>query len=69
MYSVARFYPDQTILSLCHRSHVAALCMLYNVNSNSNDCLFSELLSASFRVRHTRAAAEAHPLEFEVSRY
>ena len=30
--------------------------------------LFSELPSASTRVRHSRAAATAHPLEFEVSR-
>ena len=36
--------------------------MLYKVNSNPNHCLFSELSSASTRVRH------AHPLEFEVSR-
>ena len=42
--------------------------MLYKVNSNSNHCLFSELPSASTRVRHNRAAAVAHPLEFEVSR-
>ena len=68
VYSVARLCPDQTFLSLCHRYHVAALFMLYNVNSNSNHCLFGELPSASVRVRHTRAAAAAHPLEFEVSR-
>ena len=42
--------------------------MLYKVNSNSNHCLFSELSSASTRVRHTRAAPAALPLEFEVSR-
>ena len=42
--------------------------MLYKVNSNSNHCLSSELPSASTRVRHTRAAAATHPLEFEVSR-
>ena len=28
------FCPDQTFLSLCHRRHVAALCMLYKVNSD-----------------------------------
>ena len=67
-YPVARFCPDQTFLSLCHRRHVATLGMLYKVNSNSNHCLFSELPSASVRVRHTRVAAAAHPLEFEVSR-
>ena len=44
------------------------LCVLYNVNSNSNHCLLSELPSASTRVRHTRAVAAAHLLEFEVSR-
>ena len=42
--------------------------MLYKVNSNSNYCLFSELPSASVRVRHTLAVAAAHPLELEVSR-
>ena len=30
--------------------------------------LFSELPSTSARVRHTRAVAPAHPLEFQVSR-
>ena len=42
--------------------------MMYKVNANSNHCLFSELPSASTSVRHTRAAAAAHPLELEVSR-
>ena len=68
MYSVSRLFSDETFSSLCHRRHVAALCMLYTVNSNSNHCLFSELPYASVRVRHTRAAAAAHPLKFEVSR-
>ena len=68
VYSVARLFPDQTFLSLCHRRHVASLCMLYKVTSNSNRCLFSELPSASVRVRHFRVAAAAHPLEFEVTR-
>ena len=67
-YSLARHCPDETFLSLCHRRHVAALCVLDKVNSNQNHCLFSELPSASVRVRHTRAAAAAHPLELEVSR-
>ena len=57
---VAMLCRDQTFLSLCHRRHVAALCMLYRVNSNSNHCLFSEFPSASVRVRHSRAAAVAH---------
>ena len=51
MYSVARLCPDQAFLSLCHRRHVAALCMLYKVNSNSYHYLFSELPSDSVRVR------------------
>ena len=51
-YSVARLCHDQSLLLLCHRRHVAALCMSYKVNSNSNHCVFSELLSASVRVRH-----------------
>ena len=68
VFSVARLCPDQTFLSLCHRRHVVALCMLYKVNSYSNHCLFSELPSASVIVRHTRAAATAHPLELEASR-
>ena len=68
MYSAARLCPDQTFLPLCHRRHVAVVRMLYKVNSNSNHCLFSERQTASVRVRHTRAAAAAHPLEFEVSR-
>ena len=65
---LTRLYPDQTFVSLCHRRLVAALCMLYKINSNSNHCLFSELPSASGRVRHTGAAAPAHPFKFEVSR-
>ena len=47
---------------------MAGLSMLYKVNSSSNHCLFSELQSVSTRIRHARAAAGAHPLEFEVSR-
>ena len=57
--------PDQSFLSLCHRRNVA---MLYKCNSTTNHCLFSEIPSASTRVRHTRAAAAALSLEFEVSR-
>ena len=68
VYSVARLCPDQSFLSLCHRRRVAVLSMLYKVNSNSNHCLFSELPSASTRVRHTRAYIGAHTLELDVSR-
>ena len=68
MYSVARLSPDQGFLSLRHRRRVAGFRVLLKVNSNSIHCLFSELASASTRVRHTRTAATAHPLVFEVSR-
>ena len=68
VYSVARLCSDQSFLSLCPRTNVAGLSMLYKDNSNSNHSLFSELPYASTRVRHTRAAAAAHPLEIEVSR-
>ena len=44
VYSVARFFPDLSFLSLCHRCCVAGLSMLHKVNANSNHCLFSELL-------------------------
>ena len=46
----------------------AGLSMLCKVNSNYNNWLFSELPSASTKVRHTRATAASHALEFEVSR-
>ena len=74
VYSVSRLSLDQSFLSLCHRRHVAGLCMLCKVNSNSNHCLFSELSSASIGVRPTRArqtwaAAAAHPYQYEVSRW
>ena len=59
--------PDQAFFSLCHRRHVAALSIFYKVNPNSNHCLFSELPSASVRIRHALAAAPAHPLEDEVA--
>ena len=48
--------------------HVSALCIFYKINSNSHRYLFSELPSATIRVRHTRAAAASHPLAFEISR-
>ena len=44
------------------------LRMSYKVNSNSYHSLFIEFSSASFRVRHNRAAAAAHSLEFQVQR-
>ena len=47
VYSVARLCADQS--SLCHRR-----CEAWHTNSNTNHCLYSELLSAYSRVRHTR---------------
>ena len=55
---MARLCPDQSFMSSCHRHHIAVLYMLYNLNSNSNDYFFSELPSASTRVRHVRAARQ-----------
>ena len=62
VYSVAKLCPHRSLL-LCHIRNVAGLSILYKVNSYCNHCLFSELPSASTKVRHTR-----YPLEFEVSR-
>ena len=42
---------------------------MFNVNSNSNHYLFSELPSASTRVRHTPAAAAAQEFGFEVTQF
>ena len=42
--------------------------MLNKANSNSNQVLSAQRYAFT-GVRHTRAAAAAHPLEFEVSRY
>ena len=69
VYSVARLCRDHSFLSLCHRRHVAGLCMLYTVNNSiSNHCLFSKLTFASTRVWHCLAADASHPLELEVAR-
>ena len=52
---MARLCLDQTSLSLCHRRHVAALCMLYKVNSNSNHCSVSlDLLLSEFDILELR---------------
>ena len=53
MYSVARLYPNQSLLSLYHQWRVVGLSMLYNVNLNTNHCLFIDLPSASTRVLHS----------------
>ena len=52
---------DESLLSLCHRRHVARLRMMNMFNSDSNHCLSSAVPSAS-----SRALAAAHSLEFEV---
>ena len=52
MYSEATLCHDQSFLLLCHRRCIAGPSMLYKVNANSNDCLFSELPSLSTRVQH-----------------
>ena len=44
---VVRPDQDQSFLSVYHQRRVAGLSMLYKVYSNSNHCLFSEILSAS----------------------
>ena len=67
VYLVAILRPNQSLLSLGHQRRVDGLWMLFKVNSNSNHWLFSDLPSASTRVRHTQSAATAHPFEFEVS--
>ena len=56
---MAKLCPDQTFLSLCHQRHVR--------HDAEHDDMFLDMLN-SVRVRHNRAAAAAHPLEFEVSR-
>ena len=55
-------------MSFCHRRNVSGLCLVYTVNSSLNHCLSSELPSAPTRFRHTRPAAAANPLEFQVYR-
>ena len=64
-YSVARLCPDKFLVVVSSTSCVG-LSMLCKVNSNSYHCLFNEHPSASNRVRHTRAAAAAHPFGFVV---
>ena len=62
---VKRFVVDTSVFLRCYYAfvllilehcspvfHSIVLCMLYKINSNSNHCLFSELPSATFRVRH-----------------
>ena len=45
VHSVAKLCPEHAFLSLSHRRHVATLCMLQNIYSNSNNCLLGELPS------------------------
>ena len=73
-FSIARCirWPGFAMITLSCRFVIAVMLlncvMLYEDNSNSHRCLFSEVPSASVRVRHTRAAAAVHPFEFEVAR-
>ena len=65
---MAWFCPNHSFLSLCYRRRVTGLSMLFKVNANFNQGLFSELPSAPIIVLHTQAAAAAHSFLFEVSR-
>ena len=64
----SRLCPDQILKPLNHRRCVAGMCMLYKIHINPKHCLYGELPPACQRVRHTRAAAVAHPCELEVQR-
>ena len=68
IHAVSRLCPDQILKPLNHRRCVAGMCMLYKIHSYPKHCLYCELPPACQRVRHTRAAAVAHPCELEVPR-
>ena len=68
IHAVSRLCPDQIPKPLNHRRCFAGMCMLYKIHSNPKHCLYSALPPACQRVRHTRAAAVAHPCELEVPR-
>ena len=68
IHAVSRLCPDQILKPLNHRRFVAGMCMLYKIHSNPKHCLYGELPPACQRVRHTRAAAVAHPCDLEVPR-
>ena len=55
VYSVAWLGPDHSFL--CHRCCVARYSLLDKDNANSDHCLFSELSSATTRVRHTELSS------------
>ena len=60
MYYVARLFHDQSVLTLYHRRHVAGLWMWHKVNSNSNHCLFSELLESKGLYQSSTYASCGH---------
>ena len=66
-YSVARLCLDQTFLLFSHWRHVAAMCMLYKVNLNSNHRLFSELACASVSLTDQSSGCSSS-IRVEVSR-
>ena len=68
IHAVSRLCPDQILKPHNHRCSVAGMCILYKIHSNPKHCLYGELPPACQRVRHTRAAAVAHPCELEVPR-
>ena len=68
IHAVSRLFPDQILKPLNHCRCVAGMCMLYKIHINPKHCLYGELPPACQRVRHTHAAAMAHPCELEVLR-
>ena len=69
VYPVARLCPVQTFLSLCHRRHVAALCILHKlIKTRINVCSVSfHLLLSKFDIPSCGCSSSI-TLEFEVSR-
>lgn len=63
--SVASFFPVQSFLSLFQRCLVTGPCKLNKVASNSDHCLFNNLLYTSTRVRHIRVAVAVHTLSLK----
>ena len=53
----------------CYRRHVAVLCMIKNVNSNLNHCLFGDLSSSSTKVQHSGAATSQFARSFYRSEF
>ena len=66
--SAAKRLLQRQAFSVALKSKVSRRCVIDVVWLGFVCCLFSEIPSASSRVRHNRAAAAAQPLEFQVSR-